>query len=105
EAFCVIRDAMKSTGMVGISRLVLYGRERAVMLEPRDKGIVLWTLGYGNEVRDPGEYFGTPHEGAIDPKLMHLVTTLIEERTKPRTPVMVQDPVQARLLETIASKK
>ena len=33
EAFSVIRDAMATTGTVGISRLVLYHRERAVMLE------------------------------------------------------------------------
>ena len=44
--------------MVGISRLVMYRRERAVMLEPRDKGIVLWTLRYGDEVRDDEAYFG-----------------------------------------------
>ncbi len=44
EAFSVIRDAMTSSGLVAISRLVLYRRERAVMLEPHDRGIVLWTL-------------------------------------------------------------
>jgi DNA end-binding protein Ku len=32
EAFAVIREAMAATGTVGISRLVLYRRERAVML-------------------------------------------------------------------------
>ena len=26
--------------------------------KPRDKGIVLWTLRYGDEVRDPDDYFG-----------------------------------------------
>ncbi|EUB98068.1 hypothetical protein PMI07_006382 [Rhizobium sp. CF080] len=44
-------DAMESHDMVGISRLVMTRRERAVMLEPRDNGIALWTLRYG-EVRD-----------------------------------------------------
>ncbi len=57
EAFSVIREAMQATGMNGIARLVLYRRERAVMLEPRGKGIVLWTLRYGDEVRPPKEYF------------------------------------------------
>lgn len=38
EAFSVIRDAMDAQEMVGISRLVISRRERAVMLEPRDKG-------------------------------------------------------------------
>jgi DNA end-binding protein Ku len=105
EAFSVIRDAMESTGMVGVSRLVLYRRERAVMLEPRDKGIVLWTLRYGDEVRDPTDYFGKTGDGKIDPGLMKLVTRLIEERSAPWNADMVGDPVQAKLLDIIAEKK
>jgi DNA end-binding protein Ku len=96
---------MDSTGMVGVSRLVLYRRERAVMLEPRDRGIVLWTLRYGGEVRDPDAYFGKIGDGRIDPSLMKLVTRLIDERTKPWDPDMVGDPVQAKLLDIIAAKK
>lgn len=103
EAFSVIRDAMASTKTVGVSRLVLYRRERAVMLEPRDKGIVLWTLRYGDEVRDEKDYFGHIPETKLDPKLMS--STLIDERTKPWDPDMVSDPVQARLLDIIAEKK
>jgi DNA end-binding protein Ku len=105
EAFAVIREAMAATGMVGISRLVLYRRERAVLLEPRDKGIVLWTLRYGDEVRDPKDYFDALGEEKPDPKLMTLVKSLIDERTKPWSAEMVDDPVQARLLTLIASKK
>ena len=57
---------MAATSTVGISRLVLYRREQAVMLEPRDKGIVLWTLRYGDEVRDRNNYFGE-HQAAGNP--------------------------------------
>ena len=105
EAFSVIRDAMRSTQTVGIARLVLYRRERAVMLEPREKGIVLWTLRYGDEVRDADDYFGGIGPEKIDNKLLGLVTTLIEERSKPWDPKMVADPVQDKLLDIIASKK
>jgi DNA end-binding protein Ku len=105
EAFSVIREAMASSDMVGISRVVLYRRERAVMLQPRGKGIVLWTLRYGDEVRDEAEYFGNVGKDKPDPALMELVTRLIEERTAPWTPDMVDDPVQAKLLEIIAAKK
>jgi DNA end-binding protein Ku len=105
EAFCVIRDAMEATGMVGISRLVMYNRERAVMLEPRGKGIVLWTLRYGDEVRDPESYFADIDGGKSDPKLMTLFKQMIGGRTKPWSPKMVDDPVQDRLLDIIASKK
>jgi len=105
EAFCVIRDAMTETGMVGISRLVLYRRERAVLLEPRDKGIVLWTLRYGDEVRDAKDYFEDNDPGKPDAELMKLVTTLIDKRTRHWDAGMVSDPVQARLLDLIASKR
>jgi DNA end-binding protein Ku len=105
EAFAVIRDAMASTSMVGISRLVMYRRERAVMLEPRGNGIVLWTLRFGDEVRDSEAYFGKIGGGKAEPKLMTLVKKLIDERTKRWDPKMVDDPVQDRLLDIIASKK
>jgi DNA end-binding protein Ku len=105
EAFSVIRDAMEATGQVGISRLVMYRRERAVMLEPRGRGIVLWTLRYGDEVRDRDAYFGDIKNEKVDSNLMTLVRTLIDERVKPWDPKMVDDPVQDRLLEIIAAKK
>jgi DNA end-binding protein Ku len=83
----------------------MYRRERAVMLEPRDRGIVLWTLRYGDEVRDPKDYFGDVKPAKVDSKALSLVETLIEERSKSWSPDMVDDPVQKRLLDLIASKK
>lgn len=105
EAFCVIRDAMEQTSMVAISRLVLYRRERAVMLEPRDRGIVLWTLRYGDEVRDARAYFEDIKESQPDQKLLGLIRTLIDERTRDWDPAMMRDPVQEKLLDIIEAKK
>lgn len=105
EAFSVIRDAMKAQKMVGISRLVISRRERAVMLEPRGKGIVLWTLRYGDEVRDEGSYFATASDAKAGSEMMPLVQRLIKKLTKDWDPKMVADPVQERLVEIIAAKK
>ncbi len=105
EAFAVIRDAMRATKTVGISRVVLYRRERAVMLEARGKGIVLWTLRYGDEVRDDADYFDALGTEKPEAKLMTLVRKLIDERTTPWDAGMVDDPVQARLKDIIAAKK
>jgi DNA end-binding protein Ku len=104
EAFCVIRDAMEATDKVGIARLVLYRRERAVMLEPRDRGIVLWTLRYGDEVRDPQDYFGEIEREKPDAELLSMVGKLIEERRREWSGDMIVDPVQANLKKIIASK-
>ena len=105
EAFSVIRDAMRAKDMVGIARLVISRRERPVMLEPRDKGIVLWTLRYGDEVREEDSYFEAIGDGKADETILPLVQQLIRKQTAHWTPKMVEDPVQERLLEVIAAKK
>ena len=105
EAFSVIREAMHSTKTVGIARLVLYRRERAVLLQPRGKGIILWTLRYGDEVRDPADYFGKIKDAGTDPELAGMVTKIIEQRSQPWNSHLVHDQVQSRLLDMIKSKK
>jgi DNA end-binding protein Ku len=105
EAFSVIREAMRATGTVGISRLVLHGRERAVMLEPRDKGIVLWTLRYGDEVRDSAPSFALAENSKAPAEALKLARQLIEEKKQPWEPSLVSDPVQDRLLEIIAARR
>jgi DNA end-binding protein Ku len=105
EAFSVIRDAMEAQDMVGISRLVIARRERAVMLEPRGKGIVLWTLRYGDEVRDENTYFDGIGDETADSDMMSLIQQLIKKQTQHWNAKMVVDPVQDRLLDIIESKK
>lgn len=105
EAFSVIRDAMEAQKMVGVSRLVISRRERAVMLEPRDKGIVLWTLRYGDEVRDEDSYFEAVGDEKADSDMMPLVQQLIKTQTKNWSPKMVADSVQDHLLQLIETKK
>ncbi|NTE89480.1 Ku protein [Agrobacterium rubi] len=105
EAFSVIRDAMASQDMVGISRLVISRRERAVMLEPRGKGIVLWTLRYGDEVRDEDSYFDSIADEEPDVDMMPLIQKMIKKQTKPWDAKMVVDPVQDRLLDIIRAKR
>ncbi len=75
------------------------------MLEPRGKGIVLWTLRYGDEVRDEDSYFEAVGDENADSDMMPLVQQLIKKQTKDWSPKMVADPVQERLLEIIAAKK
>ena len=105
EAFTVIREAMAEADVVGISRLVMGGRERAVMLQPWDNGIILWTLRFGDEVRDEDEYWKSVKADKADPKMLSMVEEIIADRTTTWTESMVKDPVQDRLLEIIKSKQ
>lgn len=105
EAFSVIKGAMEAQKMVGISRLVIARRERAVMLEPRGNGIVLWTLRYGDEVRDEKSYFGSVGKEKPDSDMMPLIQKLIKKQTRDWDAKMVVDPVQDRLLDIIEARK
>ncbi len=104
EAFAVIRDAMKSDGVVGVSKLVMGRRERAVILEPRDEGIVLWSLRFGDEVRPEQSYF-EDIEDESDPELVPLVQKLINKKSAHWSPDMVSDPIQTSLLKLIEEKR
>jgi DNA end-binding protein Ku len=49
DAFAVIREGMK--GMAGIGKVALYGREYLVKVQPREKGLVMYTLRHAAEIR------------------------------------------------------
>ena len=51
EPFAVIRDAMRNKAVVGIGRVVISRRERIMMIEPWDEGLLGTVLRYGYEVR------------------------------------------------------
>jgi DNA end-binding protein Ku len=49
EAFAVIRDGM--SGKAGIGRMAIHGREYVVAVQPKEKGLVMYTLRQAAEVR------------------------------------------------------
>ena len=53
DAFAVIREGM--AGKAGIGKLALYGREYLVAVQPRDKGLMMYTLRQADEIRSMSE--------------------------------------------------
>ncbi len=49
EAFAVIREGMK--GKAGIGKVALYGREYLIKVQPREQGLIMYTLRHANEIR------------------------------------------------------
>ncbi len=49
EAFAVIREGMK--GKAGIGKVALYGREYLIKVQPRDRGLIMYTLRHAKEIR------------------------------------------------------
>jgi DNA end-binding protein Ku len=53
DAFAVMREGMK--GKAGIGKLALYGREYLVAIQPRENGLVMYTLRHAKEIRSMAE--------------------------------------------------
>jgi DNA end-binding protein Ku len=49
EAFAVVREGME--GMAGIGKVALYGREYLVKVQPRERGLIMYTLRHAEEIR------------------------------------------------------
>jgi DNA end-binding protein Ku len=105
EAFAVIRDAMKSERIVGLARVVLFRRERIVMLEPRDKGIAATSLHYANEVHAASGYFDEIPNLELPKQMLDLAKHIIEKMTGKFEPEKFEDRYENALIELIRSKQ
>jgi DNA end-binding protein Ku len=105
EAFAVIRDAMRAEKMVGLARVVLFRRERLMMLEPRGKGIAAMTLRFANEVHAAANYFDEIPDAAIPKEMLELAKHIIEKMAGKFQPEEFQDRYENAVIELIRSKQ
>ena len=80
EAFVVIRDAMRSTGLVGIARAVLHNHEHVLMLEPVDRGIKATSLRYADEIRDTEDYFSDIQDTKVPKDMLELAEHILKTK-------------------------
>jgi DNA end-binding protein Ku len=105
EAFAVIREAMREEGLAGIGRVVLYRRERLLMLSPHGKGILGTTLRYANEVRDEHDYFNDIKSVKIPKDMLDLAKHILKSRETKFEPAKFEDRYETALKKLIAAKK
>jgi DNA end-binding protein Ku len=105
EAFAVIRQAMQSEKKVGLARVVLFRRERIVMLEPRDKGIVATSLHYANEVHAANAYFDEIPNLDLPKEMVELAKHIIDMMSGKFQPEQFEDRYEMALIELIRSKQ
>ena len=105
EPFVVIREAMRKSGMVGLARVVLYGRERILMIEPRHDGLIGTTLHYQYEVRNDKAYFDSVPDLKIPAEMLKLAEHIIDTKRGAFDPSQFQDRYQDALVELIRAKR
>ncbi len=79
ETYRVLQEAMKERDKAALARVVMSGRERLVLLIPRENGFVLNTVRTEAEVRQHNEYFAEIGNGKLDATAVKLANQLIEQ--------------------------
>lgn len=105
EAYTVIRDALSQTGRIAIGRVVMHTRERVVALEPRDKGIIAYTLRSKDEVIDPKLAFEDIPATRSDKRMVEIAQKIIEQQEGAFDPAMFEDRYEKALRELIRRKQ
>lgn len=105
EAFCVIRDAIRDKGMAGIARIVLARRERMILLEPLDEGLVGTTLHAADEVRDEDKVFDEISEVKYPKEMKDLAAHIIDSKAAHFDPEQFGDRYEEAVAELLKSKQ
>ena len=105
EAYIVIRDALKEAGRIALGRVVMHTRERIVALEPRDKGIIAYTLRMHDEVVAPQVAFDDIPTKKPDARMVQIARKIIEQQEGDFEPEKFTDRYEEALRDLIRRKE
>ena len=105
DAFAVIREAMRGKDMVALGRVVLAKRERVIMLEPWDKGLMATTLRYPYEIRDAKEYFDDVPDVKVEPDMLKLAQHILQSKATDFDPLQFVDSYEEAVVAMLKKKQ
>src|SRR4051812_2778303 len=105
DAYTVIREALAETGRIALGRVVMHTRERLVALEPRDKGIIVYTLRMGDEVIQPKDAFDDIPASRPSKAMIEIARQIIEQQHGAFEPAKFEDRYETALRDLIRRKE
>jgi DNA end-binding protein Ku len=105
EAYTVIREALSEAGRIALGRVVMHTRERLVALEPRDKGILVYTLRMADEVVLPKDAFADIPAAKPDKRMIEIARKIIEQQEGAFEPDKFEDRYENALRDLIRRKE
>lgn len=105
EAFAVIREAMRGEAMAALARIVLAKRERVIMLQPWDKGLLGITLRYAYEVRAAHDYFEDIRSVKVAPDMLDLAKHILETKAGDFEPERFADRYEEAVVDLLKRKQ
>jgi DNA end-binding protein Ku len=105
DAFAVIREALRGRDMVALGRVVLAKRERVIMLQPWDKGLMATTLRYPYEIRDAAEYFDDIPDVKVEPDMLKLAQHILQSKATDFDPSQFVDHYEEAVVAMLKKKQ
>ena len=96
---------MTKKKMVGIGRIVLARRERMLMLQPRDKGMLATTLRYPYEVRAGGEIFDEIGDTKLPAEMLDIAQEIINRMSGHFEPETFTDRYEEAVVAMLRAKQ
>ncbi|MBE8724344.1 Ku protein [Flavobacterium hungaricum] len=103
NAYALLRDAMQSTGKVGVTSFVLRNKEALAILKPYKNVIVLNRIRFAQEIRDTSD-LKLPAVSKTKIKEIDMANKLVEQLTEPFDISKYKDEYTAKLLKIIKDK-
>jgi DNA end-binding protein Ku len=105
EAYVVLREALKDAKKVGVGQMAMRGQEYVVAIKPHDRGILMETLRYADEVNKATGFFRDIGDTKPDPDLLDMASMLIERKAGEFNPADFHNRYVDALKDLIAEKQ
>jgi DNA end-binding protein Ku len=102
KAYALLFEALRKSGYSGVAKIAMHNREHIVILRPGQRGILLHTMYFTNEIRQVDE-FRTDLD-LVKEKELALANTLIEALASKFEPEKYKDTYRDNLMAMIESK-
>ena len=96
---------MRGKAMVALGRVVLAKRERVIMLQPWEKGLMGTTLRYPYEVRDSKDYFYDIPDVKVAPDMLKLAEHILSSKEATFDPTLFVDRYEQAVLQLLEKKR
>jgi DNA end-binding protein Ku len=106
RAYTLLREAMLQANKVALATFVLREKQYLVAIRPRADALVMETLLYADEVRNPDQEIDSlPVEAEWSPKELEMAEMLIDSMTTTWDPDEFHDTYRERLEDLIEQKR
>jgi DNA end-binding protein Ku len=107
KAYALFAKALEKSERVGIATFVMRGKQYLAAIRPSDGVLVLETMFFADEVRDPSRELDNLPSGntKVQPKDLKMAVSLIEAMSSKWDPKNYEDTYTARVEQLIEAKK